>query len=234
MSQEILGSSGSGSSQQQSTSQSGFALLPPEIQNAFKQYAGDVNSTTADQGALTSMFTPAPLASGSTTALSNLENSNFAPTADNINSSIAMQKNPYDQSVIDTINRNAQGAGSVLSSNLSNAGQFGSNRAALGANDIDLTRLQQIGDYEAGQFNTNLNNALTTIPNANLTSAAASVGAGQTQQQQTAALNQAPIAGLSAYSSLLGILPQTGGSTSQSTGSSQQQTGSGFGMFGQL
>jgi hypothetical protein len=232
MSQEILGSSSNGSSQQTSNSQSGFGLLPQSIQNAFTQYAGDVNNTTANPNTLTSMFTPQTLATGSQSSLTNLENNAYAPTASNIASNIAMQENPYNSSVIDTINRQAQGAGSVLNSEVSNAGQFGSNRAALGANDIDLSRLQQIGDFEQGQFNTNLQNALTTIPQAGLTSAAASVGAGQTAQQQYAATQQAPIAGLSAYSSLLGILPQTGGSTSTSQGTSQQQSGSSLGMFG--
>lgn len=230
MSQEILGSSGSSSGSQ--NSQSGFALLPPSIQAAFNQYAGTLNGVTGDNSAMTSAFTPQDLNSGSASSLSALSSNAYAPTAANINSSLTEQMNPYNQDVINQINTNAMGAGSVLNSQLSAAGQFGSNRAALGANDIGIQQANEIGSLLNPEFNTAMTNALTTIPQAFQTSAAGSVNAGLTQQQQALAKSTAPYTALSAYSSLLGNIPQSGGSVSNGTNSSA--TGSGFGMFGML
>jgi hypothetical protein len=223
MTQTLFGGS-SGKTQQQSTSQSGFSQLPPEIQQAFTQYGTQATNQFANPQ--TSLYTPIGQTAGETTALNTI-NQGFAPTADQIQSSVAEQTNPYDQSVIDTINRNAAGAGSVLDSQLSNAGQYGSNRAALGANDIDLSRLQQIGNFKNGEFQTAMNNALTTIPGLNQASAAAQLQGGAFQRGLGLQTAQAPVSALSAYGTLLGVLPQTGGSTSQSSGSGQTSSSTG-------
>jgi len=207
-------SGGGGSQGSSQSSQQGFRDLPPEIQDAFKALA------TSAQGyinnpATTSMFQTAqsPLTTQANTAIGQ----GFTPTQQQFQSDIAMQQNPYNQYVINEINRQAQGQNSVLQQNLNSAGQFGSNRQFLGANDIDLSRMNNIGSFLQGQYNTAANNALTVLPQLRAQDAAAQLQAGQAQQQFGLSQQQAPLQGLGAISSILGVLPTNSG---QSTGSS--------------
>jgi hypothetical protein len=197
-----------------SSTTSGFSLLPTQIQSAFNQYAGTVNNTTANDANLQSAFTPQQLNQGSENAMGQLENSVFSPTASSISSDIDEQMNPYNSDVINQIELAGQGQQSELNSELSNAGQFGSNRAALGANNITQTQENTVGNFLNGEYNTALGNALTTIPQAQTTAAQNAVTAGLTQQQQAMAYSTAPYTSLAAYSSLLNGLPQSGGTIS--------------------
>lgn len=224
MTQTLFGGSSS-KTQQQATSSSGFSQLPPEIQQAFTQYGTQASNQFASPQ--TSLYTPMGQTSGETSALNTI-NKGFAPSASQIQSSVNEQTNPYDQSVIDTINREAAGQGSVLKSQLDAAGQFGSNRGALAANDIDLSRLQQIGGFKQGEFQTAMDNALKTIPALNQASALAQLQGGAFQRGLGLQTAQAPVSALSAYGTLLGVLPQSGGSTSQSSGSGQSSSSTGI------
>lgn len=172
--------------------------------------------TNLSAGVGSDLFTPLGQTAGETQAY-NAINKGFAPTASSISSDVAMQKNPFDQYVIDAINRQGQGQNSVLQQNLDKAGQFGSNRSALGANDIDLSRLQQIGQFEQGQYNTNLNNALTTLPTARASDASAQLAAGGAQRTLNQQTKQAPITGLQTIAQILGILPTNSGTSSGSS-----------------
>lgn len=228
MSQEVFGGNSTGSGV--TNSSSGFSQLPASLQQAFTQYGNTLNSETSNPAALTSAFTPQTLNGGSTSSLSSLANNAYAPTAANISSTMGELQNPYDSSVISQIDKNAYGADSALNSQLSAAGQFGSNRAALGANDIATTQANNINSYLGGEYNTNMTNALTTLPTAMQTSAGNSINAGLTQQQQALMQSTAPYTALSAYSSLLGNIPQTGGTVS--TGTNTTQSLQGLGGFG--
>ncbi len=208
----LFGGSDSSSAQQ---STSGWSLLPPEIQNTYKNFSNTVNSQIPS--ALTA-YNPISQTSGETQAYDAI-NKGFAPDQAQLNSDIAMQQNPYDSSVIDTINRQAGGDYSILKQSLNQAGQFGSNRQNLGANDIDLSRLNQIGSFKQNEFNTQLQNALTTLPQLRQQDAAAQLGAGSNQRQLALQQSSAPISGLQEIAKALGILPTSGGS--QSTGDSQ-------------
>jgi hypothetical protein len=230
MTQTLFGGS-SGQQQSQSTSNSGFSQLPPDIQQAFTQYAQQASNQFATPQ--TSAYAPGPLTTGESTALNTI-NQGFAPTQSQINSSVNEQINPYNQDVENLVNQQAYGADSALNSQLSAAGQYGSNRAALGANNIANMQASTLGSILQPEFQTAMNNALTTIPQLNQQSALAQLQGGQFQQGLNLQNMQAPVSALSAYGSLLGVLPQTGGSTSQSTGSgSSSSTGNG-GIFGTL
>lgn len=209
-----LSAGGSSGSQQQS-SQQGFRDLPPEIQDAFKSLAtqaqGFIGNPTATQA-----FTPQQ--SSLTTQGNAAVSQGFAPNAQQYNSDIAMQQNPYDQYVTNEINRQAQGQNSVLQQNTNAAGQFGSNRQFLGANDIDLSRLNQIGQFKQQGYQNASNNALTVLPQLRAGSAQAQLQAGQQQQQFGTSQQQAPINALAAISSILGVLPTNSGQ-SQGSGS---------------
>lgn len=224
----------SGQSSQQQSAQQGFRDLPPEIQNAFKDLATQAQGfLPGNNGATTQAFTPMAQTAGETQAYGAI-NQGFTPTASSINSDIAMQQNPYDHYVIDEINRQAQGSNSVLQQNLSRAGQFGSNRGMLGANDIDLTRLGQIGQFQQGQFNTNLNNALTTLPQLRASTAQSQLAAGQAQRGLSSQTAQAPINALAAISQILGVLPTNSGQSSGSGNSSQSGFSFGFSPFSDI
>ena len=201
---------GSDSSGQQS-SRNGFALLPPELQQAWKQYGTQVTGQFASPQA--GAFTPMPQTAGETSAISAI-NKGFTP----------------DQTQLNTINREAAGQGSVLNSALSRAGQFGSNRASLGANDIDLTRLNQIGSFKNQEFQQAMQNALTTLPQLRAQSAQAQLSGGAVEAAKTKAeldlqTKQAPISALQAFGQLVGVLPQSGGGESQGSSKSNTQNG---------
>jgi hypothetical protein len=217
------GSQSSGGSQ----ATSGFSLLPAQIQDAYKGYAGLVNNQIANPAAITKAFTPTPFSAAENTAIANV-NKGFAPTQDSINSDVAMQTNPFDHFVIDEINRQSGGDYSLLKQAQDAAGQSGSNRGMLGANDIDLSRLNQIGGFKQNEYNTALQNALTTLPNARAGDASAQLGVGSTVRGIQDKTNQSEFTGLAALAQLLGVLPTNGGSQS----SSQQQSSSSNGIFG--
>lgn len=208
-----------GGSDSSSQGTSGFGLLPPEIQGAYKSYGTQVNKLIPN--ALTA-YTPMGQTAGETQAY-NAINQGFTPTQQSLNSDINMQMNPFDSSVIDTINRQGQGDYSILKQNATQAGQFGSNRQSLGANDIDLSRLQQIGTFKQGEFNTALQNALTTLPGLRQQDAQAQLAAGGNQRQLGIQQASAPITGLQQIGAALGILPTSGGS--QQTSSSSTMNG---------
>lgn len=206
------------SSNQQSTG--GFNALSPQIQQVFNQLATQAGSYLnggSNSGSTANMYTPLAQTPGETTAINNI-NQGFTPTAQSLQNSINMQTNPFNSSVINTINQQANGQQSNLNQQLSAAGQFGSNRAALGANDIDQTRLNTIGTFQQGQYNTALQNALTTIPQQQLADANAQLSAGGFQRSLAGQTAQAPITALQSIAQILGILPTQ---SSQSTGSSQ-------------
>jgi hypothetical protein len=223
-----FGGSDSGSQQQQSSSQ-GFRDLPPEIQNAFKDLAVQAQGYLPGNNAATSeMFTPLAQTAGETQAINNI-NQGFTPNQTQLNSDIAMQMNPFDESVISEINRQATGQNSALNRTMANAGQFGSNRMALGANDIDLSRLNQIGTFKQGQYNTAMNNALTVLPQNRLSDANAQLSAGGFQRTLNNQTKQAPVNALASISQILGVLPTNSGQSSGSGGSSS--SGYNFGLF---
>lgn len=216
------GSSSKGGSQ----STSGFSLLPTEIQEAYKKYGTQIGGQL-DSGNLTKMFTPTPISAGEQGALDKMT-AGFAPTAQTIQSDVAMQTNPFDSYVIDAINREAGGQNSILKQNLQGSGQSGSNRQMLGANDIDLSRLQQIGGFKQGQYNTALNNALTVLPSSRQNDADGALSAGNFVRGIDAQTNQAPVTALHQIGTALGILPTSGGSQS----SSNSKSSSSKGLFG--
>jgi hypothetical protein len=225
--QDLFGGSNS-SGGSQSTS-SGFSGLPPEIQQAFTGLATGATNTINPGGTPnSSLFTPPALPQASQDALGQIQNQNFAITPQSIQSNINEQMNPYNSSVINQIENAQNGSLSQLNSYLSNSGTFGSNRGMVGASDISNVAADQIGSFLNGQYNTSLNNALTTIPQNNAQSAAGSVQAGQTQQQQQMAAQQAPVTALGSLAQIMGVLPSN---SNQSQSSSISQSTSNNGIF---
>lgn len=207
-----------GTGQSSSNSQSGFSLLPPQIQSAYTNYATNVagqipNAQTA--------YTPIPQTAGETQAY-NAINQGFAPNQQQLNSDIQMQMNPYNSSVLNQIQQQAYGQNSVLNSAATEAGQYGSNRNYLGANDIANTQANTVGSLLGGQYDTALQNALTTLPGLRQQDAQAQLGAAANQRQLGIQQASAPITGLQQIGAALGILPTSGGSNSSSQATTNQ------------
>ena len=202
----------------------GFYSQPESYQNAYNTVAGNVNSTIGNVNA--GMFTPQPLTTAEQGAIGNI-NQGFTPTQDSLNADIGMQMNPFDQYVIDAINREGQGQNSILQQNLQGAGQSGSNRQLLGANDIDLSRMQQIGGFKQNQYNQALQNALTTLTGSRRQDAAAQLGTGDFLRNLDLQTKQAPVAAAGAQEQLLGGLPTQFGNFGAEAYT--QKTGGGLG-----
>ena len=218
MNKQFFGGSDSKST---SESTSGFSLLPQEIQDAFKQYASKTTDTMPNIG---ESFTPLAQTADEDNAFSAIRGG-FAPTQSSIGSDMDMQMNPFDDSVINDINRQAGGEFSVLKGVLDEGGAFGSNREMLGANDIDLSRLNQIGRFKQDQYNSALDNALTTMPNARSQDAQNLLGIGDRERALDASNKQSGIQGLLAIGQAMGVLPASGGTISSSYSNSSQRDG---------
>lgn len=208
-----------GGSDSESSSTSGFANLPPQIQKVWKNYANQLTGQFP-AGGNADMFTPLPQTDYETNAL-NLIKRGLTPTEDSLRSDIAMQMNPFDDYVVNDINRQAAGDYSVFKDALNEAGQFGSNRQMLGANDIENTRLNMIGRFKQDQYNKALGNSLTTLADRRAQDVGLNLSAGEFLRGLDTATKQAPIDRLTTFGKLLGVLPTDGGTTSNSSSSSQ-------------
>lgn len=221
---------GGSESESSSNSRSGFALLPTEIQDVFKNYATDLDARFAG-GAADNLFTPLGQTEYEDAALSQILGG-VTPTAESLRSDIAMQMNPFDDFVINEINREAAGDYSILKQGLNEVGQFGSNRQVLGANDIEQDRLNTIGQFKQSQFDKALDNSLNALTESRIADTGLRFGAGEFLRGLDLDTKQAPINALSSFGQLLSILPTSGGSESNSSSSSDSQNGIGSTIAG--
>lgn len=204
-----------------STNNSGFSALPAALQQAFTNMGTSVDQyTNPSNPGVTAAFTPMPQTTAETGAINSINNGLGVPTADSINSDVAMQMNPYNSSVISQLDNQAQGNFSILKQALTQAGQNGSDREALGANDIDMQNNNQINSFLGGEYNTALQNALTTIPQAQVANAQNVMSAGAFQRALALQTAQAPVTALQAGTSMLSPFVTGGTSTSTGSGSS--------------
>lgn len=216
------------SSNSNSSSQSGWNLLPPEIQNTFKNFSNQVNAQIPNA---TSAYTPIPQTADETAAIGQLRQG-YAPTADSLNADVGMLMNPFNNYVINNVNREAGGNYSILKQALNEAGQFGSNRQALGANDIEQTRLNTIGNLQAQNYDQAINKVFSNLIPLRQQDTQNLFDIGSFQRSLAQATNAAPITGLQEIAKALGILPTSGGSTS--TGTSTSSGSQSNGIFKQL
>ena len=208
---------------------SGLYAQPKAFQGLYSGLLGAANSSYLPNGALNSTaFTPLAQTADETNAFNQMR-TGFAPTAQSLQSDISMQMNPYDSFVMDEINRQAGGQYSLLKQGMTDAGQFGSNRMMLGANDIDLSRLNQIGAFKQQGYGQAMNNAMTTLPALRSADAQGLLGIGDFQRNLQMQTNQAPFQALQSGMGLLGGFGQMGQGTPQTTVKS-----GGGGFFGNL
>lgn len=196
-----------------SNSQSGFSLLPSQIQNAYTNYATELSNQIPGAA---QAYTPLPQTADETQAINTLRQG-FAPTQESLASDISLLTNPYDDYVINDINRQATGDYSILKQALNEAGQFGSNRQMLGANDIERTRLNDIGRFRQDQYNNTINQIFSSLIPQRQQDVQGLLGIGEFERNLAGQTAQAPITALQQLATALGALPQSGGSTSTTT-----------------
>lgn len=225
--QDLFGGSDSSSGSQQSTD-SGYNALPPAIQNIISSLATSGGNLLNPSGTPNSSINKLPsLSTPATSALGQIQNQDFNITPQSISTDINEQMNPYNSSVIGQIENAQNGNLSQLNQYLTNSGTFGSNRGMLGASDISNVAANQIGGFLSNQYNTSLNNALTTIPQNQATGAQNAVAGGQLAQSQQMQNQQAPITSLAQLVQILEGVP----ATSQGQGTSESQSQSNNGIF---
>jgi hypothetical protein len=190
-----------------SFSESGFSTLPSELQAPFTEFSTQ----------LTDAFTGRPLATPSAPELDAFGRigAGIAPTSESLSSDLEMLMNPFDESVIAGINREAAGENSLVNQLATLAGQQGSNRSFLGTSDVEQRRLDRIGQLKQDQFNKSISNILDPIAKARQQDITNLLGQGQLERD-------IPFSDLQRFGSLLGALPQSGGATSQARGGGKE------------
>jgi len=203
-----------------STSSSGFSTLPSTIRSSFKglsrasrQFLDPRNPDNI------SRFEPLAQTADESAAFDRMRQG-FAPTNESLQSDLSMLTNPFDSFVIDEMNRQAGGDYSILKQSLNEAGQLGSNRQMLGANDIDLSRLNQIGMFKQDQYNKMLDTALGRLTDLRMNDTNNLLNIGDFQRTLDWNTKQAPINMLKEWGGINTTLPQSGGTTTTQSGGS--------------
>jgi hypothetical protein len=212
----------------------GFYSMPPGYQEFYNNLSKAANTTLLPNGQPNSaMFTPMAQTADETQAFG-MARQGLAPTEESLRKDIALQMNPFDDFVINDINREATGANSLVNQYATQAGQQGSNRSFLGTSDVEQNRLNNIGQFRQGQYNTAVQNALGPMANLKQTDIENLLGIGAFQRGLDTATRQAPYTALSAAGGLLGGMPTQFGTQSQAgTATSGSKTGSILDMVSQ-
>jgi hypothetical protein len=191
-----------------STPASGFYSQPQGFQDLYTSVLKNANAGIGDINA--QMFDPAQ---GQTAGAFQSLMQGFAPTAESLQSDIGMFMNPYNDAVINQINRQATGQNSLVNQAANRAGQMGSNRSFLATSDVEQNRLNNIGQFYQGQYDSAINNVLNKLVPQRAADAATALTVGQ---QST----QAPLQALMSQLGLLQGVPTSFGDGGQQAKSS--------------
>lgn len=185
---------------------SGFYAMPKEYQDLYKGLLGQAQNTVLPGGQLnTQAFTPMGVTGDETQAFDMMRQG--LGSEENFNSNISMLMNPFDEYVIDDLNRQSQGANSLINQNASMMGQMGSNRQFLGSSDVEQNRLNSIGQFRQNQYNNAVNQALGPLAGLQQQDISNLLGIGGFERGLDMQTKQAPFAALNAGLGALGGFP---------------------------
>jgi hypothetical protein len=208
----------------------GFYTMPKEYQDVYRGMLNQLGNTLLPNGQLnTEMFTPLPMTGDEERAIGMIRKG-LAPTEESLRSDVSMLMNPFDEYVIDDLNRQAQAENSILNQAMSQVGQMGSNRGILGASDIEQQRLGQIGRFRQGQYNNAVNTALGTLTGLRQQDIGNLMGVGTFERGLDTQTRQAPLAALNALQGGLNQVQTSG----WNFGAPEQTVKSGGGLGGML
>lgn len=137
----------------------GFHSQPPQYQQTYSKLINDLRANI--MGIDTEMFTP-QLSEGGQAAYDKIL-AGFTPTEESLQADLAMLQNPFDEYVINNINREATGQNSLVNQANMQAGQQGSNRSFLANSDVEQNRLNNIGVFRQNQYNNAINQVLSGL-----------------------------------------------------------------------
>jgi hypothetical protein len=172
----------------------GFYAQPKAYQDLYGRTLDATNKALFNEtgGIRSDLFTPLAQTADETRAF-DLMRAGLTPTNETLTPDIAMLMNPYEEYVTGGINREAAGANSLVNQAMSRAGQIGSNRSFLGTSDVEQTRLNNIGQMRANQYNTALDRALTVLPQLRQQDIQNLTGIGGFQRELDMSTKQAPV-----------------------------------------
>jgi len=209
---------------------SGYYAMPQEYRDLYDGLLKNVSSTLLPGGQLnTEMFTPLPQTADETRAF-DLSRQGLAPTEESLRRDLSMLMNPFDEFVINDINREATGQNSLVNQYATRAGQQGSNRGFLGTSDVERTRLNDIGRFRQGQYNTAVQNILGPMAALKQQDIGNLLNAGQFERGLDTQTRQAPMTALTAGLGAINSIPTSFGDF----GSPERTIKSGGGLMGLL
>lgn len=171
----------------------GFYAQPKPYQNLYNDLSATTNAVMyGPYGSGLDTYRPMDLTGGEQSALAKL-NAGFSPTQASLQQDIGMFMNPYEQDVIGGMNREAQGANSLVNQAATRAGQQGSNRSFLGTSDVEQNRLNNIGQMRGNQYNQAINQVMNGLIPQRVNDAQNALTAGSYQRELDLQQKQAPM-----------------------------------------
>lgn len=218
------------SSKKQTIPASGFYTMPSGYQTLYNNVLGSANNLFFNGESLDpSAFTPLAQTDDETRAFE-LIREGLAPTPESLSSDLSMFMNPFDQYVVDDLNRQSQGNYSLAKQAGESAGQMGSNRDFLAASDVEQQRLNSIGQFRQSQYNQALDSVLGPLAGLRQQDIQNLSGIGEFQRSLDYVTRQAPVNALNAAQGVLVNQPTSFGNF----GSPETTVKSGGGFGGLL
>lgn len=209
---------GGGGSQTSTTGDPTFLKAQKNLTAAMLPYIPrDRNADPNQKQRVIDMWTPLAQTADESQAF-DMMRQGFTPNQETLNADIDMMMNPFDNYVIDEINRQAMGDKSILDQVMTAAGQLGSNRQMFGAGDIERNRLREIGLFKQDQYNTALDAALNRLPSLRQQDALNLAGIGEFQRALDRETKIAPINAINALAGNIISLPGYSQTTTKSGG----------------
>lgn len=211
-----------GGSKKTTTPATGFHSQHPLYQKSYGRVIHNLWDLISSDGINADMFTP-NLSEQGQAALDKIY-AGFTPTEESFAADLAMLQNPFDEYVINDLNRQATGQNSLVNQASTLAGQQGSNRSFLGTSDVEQNRLNSIGMFRQSQYNNAVNQILNgLVPNRRSDAESAFAK----DYQLTTQAQQAPLQALMAQAGLLRAIPTEFGTLG--TPETTVKTGGGLG-----
>ncbi|CAB4164560.1 Intramolecular chaperone auto-processing domain containing protein [uncultured Caudovirales phage] len=209
-----------------STSSSGYGALPKVAQDAMDEVTRRGQSLLLGSGGA-DLFRPMPQTGAETQAFNLMQQ---PLTSQGVSDIVGRFQNPYMDSVVGDINREAEGNFSLYKQALSGAGQMGSNREFVNAAAADEARLRAIEQAKRESYNSALNTGLAQNQQ--------SIGNLMTQGDFTRGLDSQTRTGeltaLQQMAGLLGVYPASQTQTQTSGGGGLGSLLTGIGSAGSL
>jgi hypothetical protein len=216
-------------SKKQKIPATGFYAQPKSYQNLYNNINKNIRSLYFDNGQIRSdAFTPMDQTADEARAFEMMRQG-FAPTPESLSRDLAMLMNPFDDYVINDINRQAQGDYSLARQYAASTGQMGSNRDMLAASDVEQNRLNSIGGFRQSQYNNALDRSLVQLPTLRQNDAQNLAGIGAFERALDMQQRQAPYTALGAAQGAFNAIPTQFGNFG--TEERTIKTGGGLGGF---